>query len=224
MCLRTEYAQKTFHKPERRRRAFAEPGAHDEAALGSPPYNAYWEQQGWLHADRQSHINAILEDGYRHYGPMLTAVLLRHGLNAHDAEDRRQAVFFTWARRLNDGRGLPEPPKLRAWLCTLAHNEAMNHFRSLRRRQAEREFAARRRAREEPLPETDRKELAAKVRRVLRTHATPRMRLVFSLVHREGWSCPQIARELGISLGTVHQNLKWAMDILRNTLQEESTR
>lgn len=135
---------------------------------------------------------------------MVFAVLLAR-LPRQDAEELVQEVFVTAWLRLPD---LAEVDRFGAWLCTIARNRAVDHYRA--RRNTEPLVA------ETPVPPRD----DSGVRAILDVvHTLPeayRETLLLRLV--EGWTGPEIAERTGLTEGSVRVNLHRGMVLLRERL------
>lgn len=131
-----------------------------------------------------------------------------------DAEDITQEVFLALFRRREP---FPDDTALDDWLCGAAVNLARRRFRSRARRRAR----ERRYERAEPaLPRgLDERELAEALgRKIAALPATIRLPLV--LHQLEGQPMRRIARQLGCSVGTVHNRVQDGLSRLRASLQE----
>jgi RNA polymerase sigma factor (sigma-70 family) len=149
----------------------------------------------------------------RRYGPMVLGVCRRVTRHEQDAEDAFQATFLVLVRRAGH---IALPHLLGNWLYGVA----------LRTATRARWRAARRRARELPLPAGDSTPAAcgsepSDVREVLDEEVSglpAKYRLPFVLCYVEGKTNDEAARLLGCPRGTVQSRLAWARDRLRSRL------
>lgn len=144
------------------------------------------------------------EDLYRRYHRLVHGVLLAR-LPRADAEDLAQEVFLSAWLRLAD---LRNDEGFGGWLSAIARNRAASHSRS--------------RPRETPLPEDlpggpradeSPEAVLSVIRRLPEAYREP---LILRLV--EGMSGPEIARETGLTEGSVRVNLHRGFAKLRELL------
>jgi RNA polymerase sigma-70 factor (ECF subfamily) len=148
----------------------------------------------------------------------LTIALLGH---REDAEDATQDTFVLAFRRLQTLRDASSFP---LWLRKLAIRVCLRYRR---RRTAEREFieplSGEReseilfRADLDPESEVEKSELRELVRRIVSELPEP-FQVVIVLYHMDGLSYEEIAKVLGISIGTVRSRLARARAMLRTKL------
>lgn len=132
-----------------------------------------------------------------------TVLLAR--LPAQDAEDLVQEVFVTAWLRLPE---LADPATFGGWLCAIARNRAVDHWRALRPTEM---------LVHEPAVEMRDDSGVHAILAVVR--ALPeayRETLLLRLV--EGWSGPEIAERTGLTEGSVRVNLHRGMALLRERL------
>ncbi|MHC4931971.1 MAG: RNA polymerase sigma factor, partial [Planctomycetota bacterium] len=134
------------------------------------------------------------------------------------AQDIQQEVFL----RLWTGAGRIDGDSAKAWLLTVATNLALNAIRSRRRRpmQPLASLAGTPDATSQP-PDlvAERSERAAAFRYAVAALPAGK-RAVVRLVHEERKELHEVARELGIPLGTVKSRLHYAMKRLAEAVRE----
>lgn len=146
-------------------------------------------------------------------------VLARVG--SQDAEDIAQEVFLAIHRGLGsvrDGVALP------AWICTVARNQSIDHGRRQDRRPTVLRLV------EEPPQDrpqsagtAEDRELAERVLALIRQLPDAyRETLILRLV--EDMTGPEIARQTGMTHGSVRVNLNRGMNLLRPLLRQEGWR
>lgn len=156
----------------------------------------------------------LLRSVYDAYGSMLLRYVISLPYDAHLAHD---VVQETLVRAWKHPEILEKPaPVVRAWLCRVAHNIAIDDLRSARHR---RELSV------DPPERDDAGESWERhFDRWLITDAlaslSPEHRDVVIGAHFGGKSIGDLARELGIPLGTVKSRMHYGMRALRLALQE----
>ncbi|MBB4845734.1 RNA polymerase sigma-70 factor (ECF subfamily) [Paucibacter oligotrophus] len=146
----------------------------------------------------------LLQGLYREHHGWLLAWLDRRIRCAADAADLSQDVFLRLLRR---PQALPlQAP--RAYLATVARGLMIDHWRRRELEQAWAETLAALPEAQAPSPEQELEllQLLIEIDRVL-DGLKPAVRRAFLLARLEGLSCPQIARELGISLATAERHV-----------------
>jgi RNA polymerase sigma-70 factor, ECF subfamily len=137
--------------------------------------------------------------------------------DAHTAQDAtQQALFGAW----RDMPTLKDPERFEAWLYRLVVNACYTEARSQRR------WTARVRALAS-LPPGDFPDPAGSVARRQELEEafrklSPERRAVVVLHHHLGYSLTEIARTLGIPVGTVRSRLHYAVHQLRTVLGDDS--
>jgi RNA polymerase sigma-70 factor, ECF subfamily len=129
------------------------------------------------------------------------------GLQAHDGEETVQEVFLALFRHLNLGKSRKN---LRGWLFCVAHNLALKRRQNNRRLQDQPLFeGAVVEGQSDPSPNPEEQVLAAqRERRLLGiVHTLPEQDQYCLRLRAEGLRYREIARVLGISLGTVSLSL-----------------
>ena len=137
-----------------------------------------------------------------------------------DPELARDAVQDAFIRAWRDLPGLREPTRFDAWLHRLTVNASLDVARRRRRRPKEVELAP---IAAPSIPDAtntiaDRDQLERGFR-----HLTTEHRAVLVLHYYTGMSVPEIARTLGIPLGTAQSRLGRALAALRAALAAETT-
>jgi RNA polymerase sigma-70 factor (ECF subfamily) len=156
------------------------------------------------------------EQLYRHYGRRVYSLCLRLLGNPADAEDVTQEVFLQVYRKLKTFRG---DAAFTTWLYRLTVNAALMHLRKsvVRHEQAEEDEQIKaltdHAARERPHRVLDRIALERAIEAL-----PPGYRAVFVLHDIEGYEHEEIARMLGISVGTTKSQLHKARLRLRQLL------
>ncbi|TWB31912.1 RNA polymerase sigma-70 factor (ECF subfamily) [Nitrospirillum bahiense] len=170
------------------------------------------------------HLRAIATQGdraafsalFRHYAPRIKSYLLTTGLPSMEAEELAQEVMLTVWRKA----AIFDPSRARAatWIFTIARNLRIDAAR--RSRAAEAAVAQESLTPSEPEPADDllfAAEAADRLRATLDT-LPPDQLAVVRLSFFEDAPHPDIARRLGIPLGTVKSRLRLAMARLRGVI------
>ncbi len=156
-----------------------------------------------VHAARDGDRDAF-DELYRRYWRLVRAVLLVR-LPRADAEDLAQEVFLAAWEKLGD---LRDPEGFGGWVAAIARNRAASHVRSApRHAPLPEDLAGGVRADEGPGA------VLAAIRRLPEAYREP---LVLRLL--EGMSGPEIARETGLTEGSVRVNLHRGFAKLRELL------
>jgi RNA polymerase sigma-70 factor, ECF subfamily len=142
---------------------------------------------------------AAEEELVRRYRRGIDAVLHRAGADATTADDLSQETFATSLRKIRAGE-VREPERLAGFLCSLARNLAIEHYRKAGSRRtaglSDTDFAS-----PEPSPLDDllRTERAAVVRKVLAELPSERDRQVLSRFYLADEDKDGICKDLGLS-------------------------
>ncbi len=147
------------------------------------------------------------------HGPMVLGVCRRALGDAHDAEDACQATFLVLARKADSVR---KAASLGSWL----HGVACRVAAGLRREQARRrrrERGAGRRAPADPCAELAWREVQAALDEEL-GRLPERYRAPLVLCYLEGSTRDEAARQLGLSVGSLHGRLERGRTLLRGRL------
>ncbi|MEA1674905.1 sigma-70 family RNA polymerase sigma factor [Nitrospirillum sp. BR 11163] len=175
------------------------------------------------------HLRAIATQGdraafsalFRHYAPRIKSYLLTTGLPAMEAEELAQeAMLIVWRKA-----AIFDPSRAHAatWIFTIARNLRIDAAR--RSRAAEAAVAQESLTPPEPEPADDlvfATEAADRLRATLDT-LPPDQLAVVRLSFFEDAPHPDIARRLGIPLGTVKSRLRLAMVRLRGLIDPTGT-
>ena len=158
------------------------------------------------------------------YKERLYAYLLRLSRDRDAADDLLQEVFIKVVKRI-DSYG--EREKFSAWLFTVAHHAAMDHFRSGSRRREEsldtqgedRTPLAETLSSPEPGPDKllEDAERAAVLQAAF-DRLSSEQREIFLMRHYSGLSFKEIAEILGVPIGTVLARMSRAMAKMRSEL------
>lgn len=153
------------------------------------------------------------------FGPLVYGVALRTGLRADDAADVFQTVFAAAWRNLHV---LQRPGSVSFWLARIARREAWHASRLLRPAAAEVDTApAATPAEALPDAELERAEQALLVQRALGQLDARCGRLLRILFFEEQTrSYDEVARELGMPLGSLGPTRGRCLEKLRRALQE----
>ena len=155
---------------------------------------------------------------YEAHFDLVWACLTVHGVARDEREDLVQEVWLVAHRRLSR---LRDDASARAWLWSIALNVARLHRRtSYRRDRKLRAIAAVRDVEPAKPPRHDDRVAAEQMLRELPVE----QRDVLVLSQHVGYSGPEIAEMLGVSLNTVHSRLRLAKTRLRTLAPPEDTR
>jgi RNA polymerase sigma-70 factor, ECF subfamily len=186
-------------------------GGRDSGKTGAAAEARQWIRAIALHGDR-----AAFAALFSFYAPRIKAVLMRAGATAEMAEDVAQETLVAVWRKA--GQYDPARASAAAWIYTVARNLRIDR---LRRDQREKLVAVYETiASEEPeRPDQvlDSSERAARLRSALGKLPEEQVRVV-QLSFVEGRAHGDIAKMLGLPLGTVKSRLRLAMNRLRNVL------
>jgi len=147
------------------------------------------------------------------HGPMVLGVCQRALPNFHDAEDACQATFLVLARKAASVR---KKASLSTWLHGVACRAAANLKRDHARRKS-RERARTAPAPKDPAAEVTWREMQAILDEELQ-RLPERYRAPMILCYLECMTREDAARQLGVSLTTLHGRLERARDALRESL------
>jgi RNA polymerase sigma-70 factor (ECF subfamily) len=158
-------------------------------------------------ADAPSRLDAAAL--FREYAPFVAGFVRRLGVPEAEVDDTVQEVFVVAHRR---GGYVPGPAKPRTWLAQIAVNVSSVTRRSLRRRRTEADEEAVAKAGAEGSSPFEMAATAQALTRVQRALDAMDLehRAVFVLFELVGESCEEIARALGVPVGTVHSRLHTA--------------
>jgi RNA polymerase sigma-70 factor (ECF subfamily) len=221
---------RTRHKATR-----ADDGRATDAGAGSTIPLASSPPRGSETADREQHVDAALIDEalggrleafnelVRRHQDHLFALVYRLVPDVDQAADAVQEAFFNAYRNLAAYRG----GSVRSWLGRIAVNAAMDLQRSRRRRpwQPYPEFEDE--TWQPPAPmdvEPERQAVSAEQSRVLAralAQLPEEQRACIILFDVQGYDYPEIARLMGISLGTVKSRIHRGRLALRQKLQRD---
>jgi RNA polymerase sigma-70 factor, ECF subfamily len=164
---------------------------------------------------------AIVIDGevlrlFDRCAPQLLRYVASFGLSPEEAEDIVQEVFLALFRHLRLGRA---QHNLRGWLFQVAHNLALKQRKRIRRQLAQASWDDTLLARcSDPAPNPEARFAQNERRRRLRSvvHALPERERRCLFLRAEGLQYRDIARALGISLGSVAKSMGRAITRLMN--------
>ena len=167
--------------------------------------------------DVSAPAQAAFETLIREHGRRLHAVAYAVLQDGAEAEDVVQETFLKAYKTHLEGRRLPPPEKLPAWLAALARNAAIDRLRRSRRREALPENADETHADQNgpsPSANLERQEQTRQVDGLLA--ALPENhRIAVTLRFMEGMDYDAIALHMGISHGALRGLLGRAMQTLR---------
>jgi len=156
---------------------------------------------------------------FQHFAPRIAGFLQRGGMNAEEADDLAQETMATVWRKaaLFDAARAG----VATWIFTIARNQRIDHFRRSRRAL---DAAALFGAVEEP-PEPSAEDLGLAGEREARVQdaldqLSPEQATVLRLSFFAEKPHGEIARELGIPLGTVKSRMRLAMARIRGLLED----
>lgn len=174
----------------------------------------------WLHAIAVRQDRAAFSALFEFYAPRIKAMLMRTGASADVAEDFAQETLLTIWRKA--AQFDPARASASAWIYTIARNARVDRLRRDRRETA---FALYESVEPEPAERPDDPLDASQRDRQIRSAlaALPEeQKRVVELSFFEGQAHGDIAKRLGLPLGTVKSRLRLAMGRLRNVLGERS--
>ncbi|RTL52496.1 MAG: sigma-70 family RNA polymerase sigma factor [Bradyrhizobiaceae bacterium] len=155
---------------------------------------------------------------YEFYAPRIHTMMVRSGASAELAEDIAQETLITVWRKANSYN--PARATVSAWIYTIARNLRIDRFRRDRRAKLHEVYEL---VEPESVPSSETSFEAAeeedRVRQALKHLPDEQIRVV-ELSFFEGRSHEDIAKTLGIPLGTVKSRLRLAMQRLRIFLGE----
>ena len=135
--------------------------------------------------------------------------------NPADADDVCQDAFIKALERIDDCRN---PEGFRGWLLTIVRNTAHNQRDRERLRAATPiDTVMSIASRDDPFADTHNAELRGRLTEAMQ-HLTELQRKVLVLYDLEGWKHGEIARELGISTGSLRVHLHVARKAMRKRL------
>ena len=142
--------------------------------------------------------------------------------NTDDARDLLQDTFL---KAFEAFARLPENANHRAWLYKIAYRQALNHFRSTKRRAAAPMEQAKGVQDEQGNPESlsETRRLVRALNRLIH-ELTPRQRSALLLKKYEGLSYRSVAAILGVTEENARAHVYQAMRKVRNGLRSEGTR
>ncbi len=155
------------------------------------------------------------------YNGIFYALVYHMVLNHHTTEDLLQEIFISIWNRASSYK--PETGPARNWLITIAHNRAIDHLRSIRRRVTLQQVTWDDVERDESTAQPDAEGEALKsieseqIRMALRKLPSEQRRVI-ELSYFQGWTHSEIARECNIPLGTVKARMRLAIKHLRDEL------
>lgn len=176
--------------------------------------HAQWVIAIAQHQDRQAFIAL-----FGHYAPRVKSYLLSAGAELEQVDEIVQEVMLTIWRRAGSYR--PEKAAVSTWIFTIARNRRIDRFRKTRRLDldpADPHLHPSSAAAPDDATAANRRQQA--LREALGT--LPKEQAV--IVHRayfEGASRSEIARELGLPLGTVKSRIRLAMERLRDVMESQ---
>ncbi|MDH7570615.1 MAG: sigma-70 family RNA polymerase sigma factor [Armatimonadota bacterium] len=162
------------------------------------------------------------EELFRRHYRQVFAVVFRVLNNPAEAEDAVQDAFV---RAFNGLRGFRGEAAFGTWLCRIAINVALRRAQRTRVPLASLSEAGGEAAESDPPDPVNMEELvhqraeAGEIRRAVAA-LPPKHRAVVSLRYFEGYSCEEISRVLGCSVGTVWSRLHHAHRKLRERLAD----
>jgi RNA polymerase sigma-70 factor (ECF subfamily) len=186
-----------------------------EAEAITPPKAASLVRAIATRRDREA-----FKDLFNFYAPRIKAMLMRGGAADEIAEDLAQETLIAVWRKADSYD--PGKATVSAWIFTIARNLRIDRFRKDRRAQLHQVYELMLPAAEDP-PDVpfEAVERESRVRAALQGLPEEQVRVV-ELSFFEGSAHGDIARKLGIPLGTVKSRLRLAMARLRDFLGESS--
>jgi RNA polymerase sigma-70 factor, ECF subfamily len=162
------------------------------------------------------HDREAFKELFRFYAPRIQTMLMRSGATSEAAEDLAQETLIAvWHKAGSYDLGRAT---VSAWIFTIARNLRIDRFRSDQRSQLHHVYELVQPA--EPLPPDaplEAVERESRIRAALDGLPTEQVRVV-ELSFFEGQAHGDIARALGIPIGTVKSRLRLAMARLREFL------
>ena len=152
----------------------------------------------------------------KRYYRLVTTVALRLGMPADAAQDVSQEVFLRAWQRLPGFQPQGEH-SLRAWLCRICHNLAVDALRRARPQASLEDDPDLAGQGDNPAAAYLAAEQAAELAALV-AHLPPACRIVLVLRELEGLSYGEISHALDIPLGTVMSRLSYARSALRKGL------
>ena len=160
---------------------------------------------------------ALEELFHRQYGPLVSYAGSLLGNEVHQAEDVAQEAFLRlWKKR----RALGEAGSLRALLFTTARNLALNERRDAMNRKKLLQSHRRRRPAAPADEEVAGRLLRKRIRGWIR-ELPERRREAFELSRFNQLTYEEIAEIMGVSVRTVENHIRLALQALRRRLKEE---
>jgi RNA polymerase sigma-70 factor (ECF subfamily) len=161
---------------------------------------------------------AAFAELFRHFAPRLKSYLMRLGGDASAAEEAMQETMVRVWRRADQYD--PEKANPSTWIFTIARNVRIDIFRRERRPELDPDDPAL-----VPEPEAAPDEALAREQSVARVAEAMKTlsdaeRSVLRLSFFDGLSHSQIAKQLGLPLGTVKSRLRLSFGKLREALPE----
>lgn len=156
---------------------------------------------------------------FEHYKGKMFALCLRYANNRSDAEDIFQEGFVRVFRDLNQYSG---SGNFEGWMRKIFVNTALQHLQKQKRgleltALESNDFA------DESVPPFDTEELPARNLMLILQQLPPGFRAIFNLHVLEGYSHPEIAEIMGISVGTSKSQLLRAKAHFRKLLETSLT-
>jgi RNA polymerase sigma-70 factor (ECF subfamily) len=145
---------------------------------------------------------------HRYQGPLFSYLTGRLG----DRSEAEEAAQESFVRAFQSLKKLRKPESFYSWLLGIAGRVAKEQFRTLKRRQRDREVAETLMA--EPAENQSEYALDEAIADLPETY-----RQVILLRYYEGLSCQEVAQRLNMPLGTVTKTLSRAYTMLRQELQ-----
>jgi RNA polymerase sigma-70 factor (ECF subfamily) len=160
------------------------------------------------------------KDLFNFYAPRIKTMLMRGGAAGEIAEDLAQETLIAVWRKADSYD--PQRATVSAWIFTIARNLRIDRFRKDQRAQLHQVYELMLPAEPDP-PDVplEAGERESRVRAALEGLSEEQVRVV-QLSFFEGNAHGDIARKLGIPLGTVKSRLRLAMARLRDFLGENS--
>jgi RNA polymerase sigma factor (sigma-70 family) len=154
---------------------------------------------------------------YEHYAPLMMGVCMRYASCEAEAEDILQEGFIKVFQKIETFQGTGE---IGAWIRKIMVNTALQKYRdtkNLRLHVEVDQFDYMLSDTSDILAQLSAAELRAKIQEL-----PTGFRMVFNLYAVEGYTHPEIAKELGISVGTSKSQYSRARAILRKKIEEDN--